>query len=66
MMRSIAPRELRRLKGVNGLSSCVVVINAIHWSCLGTDGSGVSLYLDYKRCARLLTRLAVSPVCMDG
>lgn len=42
--------------------------HAVYLRIVGITDKGVWFVFtaDYKRCARLLTRLAVSPVCMEG
>ncbi|KAG9471928.1 ALK and LTK ligand 2 [Eleutherodactylus coqui] len=66
----IVPRDLRMkekfLKHLTGRLSFTSPNCNKHFRRLYNSTRDCTIPAHYKRCARLLTRLAVSPICMDG
>ncbi|XP_073432540.1 ALK and LTK ligand 2 isoform X1 [Dendrobates tinctorius] len=66
----IVPRDLRMkekfLKHLTGRLSFTSPNCNKHFRRLYNSTRDCTIPAHYKRCARLLTRLAVSPMCMDG
>ncbi|KAM9315671.1 ALK and LTK ligand 2 [Gastrophryne carolinensis] len=66
----IVPRDLRMkekfLKHLTGRLSFTSPTCNKHFRRLYNSTRDCTIPAHYKRCARLLTRLAVSPLCMDG
>ncbi|KAM3930823.1 ALK and LTK ligand 2 isoform 1-T2 [Leptodactylus fuscus] len=66
----IVPRDLRMkekfLKHLTGRLSFKSPTCNKHFRRLYNSTRDCTIQANYKRCARLLTRLAVSPICMDG
>ncbi|XP_071999582.1 ALK and LTK ligand 2 [Engystomops pustulosus] len=66
----IVPRDLRMkekfLKHLTGRLSFTSPNCNKHFRRLYNSTRDCTIPARYKRCARLLTRLAVSPMCMDG
>ncbi|XP_068135209.1 ALK and LTK ligand 2 [Hyperolius riggenbachi] len=66
----IVPRDLRMkekfLKHLTGRLSFTSPNCNKHFRRLYNTTRDCTIPAHYKRCARLLTRLAVSPLCMDG